>query len=959
MKRIRSILALLLCAALAAGMFSACGKTGGNDAATTYGRYVEEDITPEGLSGMPSSFVSFSDGTLDIISVDWGDATDENALQSYKRWRSTDGGKTWENVDISWTEEYIHDYSDYYEKGESPPEEVGLGSIVPCENGDVLYQVYTWITHTDEDGNQGQTHSSEFFRITPAGEKSTFALEGVNSDAEGGSFSVSEVRSLPGNRLYVSLYMEPTAEQMRDPGFDWNSTEQRAVYDQTSGKKLYDLDFSGWETFTNETTLFANDYEHGFKAFNLEDGSPADVPMPSQEALQRLMQGNVFMGSTFADADGNFYNISARGMTRYPAKAGGAASAPESGSASTLQVDAPEGASATTGAAPESADPNKGELVMDGLNYTYGSPLYGISSVVYNPGDKSITMALYDSSMDNTGDTGKLLRYVWDDEAVATSDKKIKVFSLYDNYTVRLGLSEFKRQNPDVTIELETAYDTTRVEQRMNGDMMEDGENSNAKTEEDILRELNTELLNGTGPDVLIMDGLPADSFIGKGVLLDLSAEVQAVEGGVFPAIFDPLTQDGKIYTVPANFFIPTLLGEKGYVEQFTSYSALMDAIEQGPGNAEAMELSENATPEEYEAYYQAMNKPKTEEEQPVLGFPALDDAFEALYTISAPAIISETGGINEANLKTFLESMKTVSDKYRLADPEAMGMMGGGSISMSNTGYAAFEFSQTLSNYCNRLSRLGYSRLGSLETLYMTATNLHWAAQPDEDRYGMAMGGVAVVDDADAADAGEEGMMQDEDMPADTDTSTPASEPATDESAAADTAATDSTAEETAEGENAAADETPRETLPARDTLLELAPGLEGGVYIPAQLMGVTSTSKQPELAKAFVAAMLNNEVQKHDMSNGLPVTVTAMKQQVESAQKRNEAYMKREGIAYIPFDYEALLTGVNTPLMENDFLSNVIKNPAISYCNGEMPLEAAVEQIVKETELYFAERQ
>ena len=60
-----------------------------------------------------------------------------------------------------------------------------------------------------------------------------------------------------------------------------------------------------------------------------------------------------------------------------------------------------------------------------------------------------------------------------------------------------------------------------------------------AVTRDDAIRTLNTELLSGNGPDVLVLDGLPVENYIGQGMLLDLSSAVQPMldPGAVLPNI--------------------------------------------------------------------------------------------------------------------------------------------------------------------------------------------------------------------------------------------------------------------------------------------------------------------------------------------------------------------------------------------------------------------------------------
>ncbi|MDL2219520.1 hypothetical protein LJC04_04170 [Ruminococcaceae bacterium OttesenSCG-928-O06] len=850
MKRMKRIGSLLLCALLALGLFAACGGGGNGGGNVTYGRYVEEDISPEGMRGYPQSFVMFSDGSLDLITSDWS----EDAGSSYLRWRSTDGGANWQQMDMSWTEQYINDYSEYYERGETPPEEISLGSMYPLESGDVLFQVYTWKYDASADF---YSSLSELYRITPDGTITPFSIAEIEeAKAGGGNVHVQNMLTLPGGRLFLSLYIEPSQAQMNDPSFDWNSTERMAVYDVLSGEKIYDLPYRGWNVFANSTTLFINDYEKGFQAINIADGSPSTAPMPSEEMMMRI--ANSWQGSSFVDDENNFYMVTARGMDK-------------------ITVEATEP-----------------EKVMDGLNYTYGSPLYSINSVAFSPGDDSMVMAVYDNQ-NYESLTGRLLRYVWDDDAVATSDNVLRVYSLYDNYSVRLGLSEFKRQNPDVTVQYETAFDpyADGGAMPMSRGGGTSGGGDTGMTEEDALRALNTELLNGTGPDVLILDGLPVESFIEKGILEDLAGVLDG-NGDLLQPLVAPMYQDGKIYAVPTNFFVPTLFGESGYVESLADFDTFLAAIKDGVGIPEYIEYDPNWAEEEMNEYYQKMYGARPEEEQPVFYVESLSDLFVSFYASCAPAIFSEKTGINRENLAAFLQAVKDVSDRYGLADPEMMNMYGGGMVSsFSMGGYAQYDYSSTLNRYSQRQSRVGYSRLGSYNILQNVSYQIYYSGQ--NNNWGK------VVDDTAQADT---------------------------------------------------------ETLPALSPATISMPGLASGAYFPTLMVGVTTTTGQPELSRAFVAAMLSEDVQKYDMGNGFPVTRSAMQYQYANYTRRDE-YMVQQGINMIPFDYETLLSSLETPFYTNSYLQDVIYKPVEDFCTGNTTLEAAVDQIVSETELYFAERQ
>lgn len=53
------------------------------------------------------------------------------------------------------------------------------------------------------------------------------------------------------------------------------------------------------------------------------------------------------------------------------------------------------------------------------------------------------------------------------------------------------------------------------------------GEDTQGNVSEDTIRALNTELLGGKGADVLILDGLPVESYQEKGILLDIQKKDQ------------------------------------------------------------------------------------------------------------------------------------------------------------------------------------------------------------------------------------------------------------------------------------------------------------------------------------------------------------------------------------------------------------------------------------------------
>lgn len=103
----------------------------------------------------------------------------------------------------------------------------------------------------------------------------------------------------------------------------------------------------------------------------------------------------------------------------------------------------------------------------------------------------------------------------------------------------------------------------------------------NGMTLEDALSVLNTDILAGKGPDVLILDGMPADSYIEKGVLADISDVVgeASQKDGIFGNIIESSKKDGKVYAMPARILLPVVLGDEKTRSAGGSLPALADRV--------------------------------------------------------------------------------------------------------------------------------------------------------------------------------------------------------------------------------------------------------------------------------------------------------------------------------------------------------------------------------------------
>ncbi len=195
------------------------------------------------------------------------------------------------------------------------------------------------------------------------------------------------------------------------------------------------------------------------------------------------------------------------------------------------------------------------EQLIDGELSRLGSPKYGIKDMLML--ETGEFLALFAS--------GKVVRFTYDPNVASIPTQSLKVYSLEESYDIRVAASAYQVQNPEVFVEYEVG--------------MEEG---GALTREDALKKLNTKIMAGEGPDVLMLDGLPMDSYIQKGLLLDLKGFVEDFgEEELFMNLIRALGEGDEIYMIPAQVAFPILLGKEETVSGMKGLSAIAEGVEQ------------------------------------------------------------------------------------------------------------------------------------------------------------------------------------------------------------------------------------------------------------------------------------------------------------------------------------------------------------------------------------------
>ena len=195
------------------------------------------------------------------------------------------------------------------------------------------------------------------------------------------------------------------------------------------------------------------------------------------------------------------------------------------------------------------------EQIADGNMNSLGDPQMYLRGMVALPGDEF--MILYNGP--------KLCRYIYDATVPAVPEEQLTIYSLEDDYTIRQAISLYQKKNPGIYI---------RYEVGMSGD---DG-----VVREDAIKNLNTKIMSGSAPDLIVLNGLPEQSYKEKGILADLTELEKSLTGenALFPNLVDAFREEGKLYSLPVRFRIPLVIGDPDTIKGITDLVSIADAVE-------------------------------------------------------------------------------------------------------------------------------------------------------------------------------------------------------------------------------------------------------------------------------------------------------------------------------------------------------------------------------------------
>lgn len=195
--------------------------------------------------------------------------------------------------------------------------------------------------------------------------------------------------------------------------------------------------------------------------------------------------------------------------------------------------------------------------LVDGSRTYYGHYDYLLS--ILEADDKGNIYSVF------WGEPEKIMQYAYEKNNEKAT-KQLKIYSLRDSRVIRQNMLIYQQKNPDIDI------------------IYEIGIGNNAeRTEQDAIKNLNTEIAAGTGPDIIVLDGLRMEEYIKQGVLEDVSDVVKNIgeKEELIENVVNLYNQQDKTYAIPMRYSYMTVENQKmsNMFGTFEDFEQLTDKV--------------------------------------------------------------------------------------------------------------------------------------------------------------------------------------------------------------------------------------------------------------------------------------------------------------------------------------------------------------------------------------------
>ena len=611
MKKFKRVLSLILAGGLI--FLAACGNAsngsdgnGGADGSngtdsgsvasgiSAQGRYMEIDISPP----IDGRFTSFLGANGEIICFDTGLTV---------RYESVDNGETWASSPGPFA-------------GSENPYFFTASTLLP--DGNILAFAF----------DEG------LFTITPDGSVTPYPMSDVNEAISNGEMvNVGLLQYLGSDRLLMAYTISSGAvfhsevfagddddddensdfddnsdadsetEEIQETSYVSNSFAQwdskTLLINIATGEIINDLSVVGAvAAVSSDTHLFLMDHNDIVTVYDLHDGSHSGEPDISfiGDASGRMNESVRILGGFGGSqllalrSDGALYSMMEGDLLRAE----------------------PDGSLTT---------------VLDRSAYAIGTPRNTVDSI-FVLDDDSVALNIISNGQSNT-----LYKYVWDENATLNTDKTLTIWSLEDNSFVRAAIAEMRKKHPDATLIYDVALD-----------------GAGAMSAADAIRNLNTRLLGGDAPDVMILDGMPIESYVDRGMMLELSELIDVED--VYGNLLSSFINNESLYSLPMQLTMPVLMGSSDALRMAQTLEELVDVIISG--HVAEMDIERHMDP-----FATDEDRQRSE-----IYFSDLKELYEFLWVSAAPGIVNNNN-LDSNALRHYLETVKAISGKLGLAD--------------------------------------------------------------------------------------------------------------------------------------------------------------------------------------------------------------------------------------------------------------------------------------------------
>ncbi len=226
---------------------------------------------------------------------------------------------------------------------------------------------------------------------------------------------------------------------------------------------------------------------------------------------------------------------------------------------------------------------NKLELLVEGASHAFGNP-NGYLKAIRCTSDRQVYILC--NTFADEDSYGAVYRYAWDAAAPVYEQVELTIVSMNDQYMIKAAASEYMRQHPNVKI---TFRSYLPIQYTQNLNFMSEDEIEEAEIAvQDAVRSINTEVLSGNAPDILLMDDMPLAAYAQKGYLDDMSPWLnERIENGtLLPNIAGGYRlENGALPCLPLRFAVSVLWGDRAQVGTIKTLDDFVTAAEHPKGN--------------------------------------------------------------------------------------------------------------------------------------------------------------------------------------------------------------------------------------------------------------------------------------------------------------------------------------------------------------------------------------